>query len=1318
MLLLMSCMSVTSASAQSEECDDALACNNHINLSLDDNCEALIDPYLVLQGTTSPCISQFDVDLFLDEAMTQPLNVNAANDVVNGEYLGQTIIFSVSYNGNSCWGTLLIEDKINPTIDCSGLDALYSCADLEALLDGSIVTPDPTYDDNCSASLLPYVDAVEEIECEGYVITRTYTVEDGYGNTATCSAELTLENPDLGDVELPGTVILECADGTDTTPAGLALAGFGGDAYPHLNTASGLHLLNPTVCNLGATYEDLPTLDLCGDSYKIIRKWTIIDWCDTDNQLIHNQIIKILDTTAPLLECADDFELPTASPYVCTANVPVPYPGVIEACGDYTLTVETPEGTFNWVDGLSFNAAPGTYDLIYTAEDACGNISESCTTTVTIYDGWGPVAICDQNTVVSLDQLGWAEICAATFDDGSYDACEEVVIKVKRMDASATVGFEDCIQFSCSDLEDGCNGNVLVRMRVYDITGNYSELDSDARYNECMVNVNVQDKLAPIITCPANTTVNCMADYSTITTVSGAQEAGTAPVFLDGALIGYYPVIDNCNNSTIDLSVSENIDNCGEGIVVQTWTVTDACGWSNTCTTTIIVERDDSQYYTGDDDHYDDDDISWPANDLTLDCAAVSANGGLTGTENTGEPILYGTDDDCATLYVGHNDEILYDDPDACYKILRTWKVIDWCQYDPNNGSYDGIWTHLQVIKVNDDEAPEFISDCASIVYAGDDDGDCQEEVILTAEATDNCSDVSYTWTIDADANGTVDFYGTGNDASGVFPIGAHSITFTATDECGNESECSYPFEVYDDKKPTPVCIVSLSTVIMPSSGEITIWANDFDASSFDDCSNPIEFRINAVSIANGDPVYLSSPPAHDYVSFDCNFLGEQLIQLWVVDAAGNYDYCVTSIFIQDSNNTCGVAELADIAGHVFTEEDQEVDDVTIDVVGGSGVSFLTGNDGYYNFSGLPMSNYVVTPEKDMDYLNGVTTYDLVLISQHILNINNLDTPYKMIAADANGSGTVTTFDLITLRRLILNIDVELSNSNSWRFVDESFVFPNANNPWATEFPEVISINNSNMEADFVAVKIGDVNGSASPNKGVQAQTRSAGQMFFNVNDQKVAKNETFTVDFKANDFNEVLGYQFTLAFDNDLLEFVEVVSTSQIEMEEENFGFAYLEDGLISASWNKANAITVGQDEILFSLTFTAKDAINVSDVISLNSRLTKAEAYRSTEQFDVAINFNTENAIAQGGFELYQNNPNPFKGQTTISFNLPEASTATLTVTDISGRVVMSIEGDFAKGYNELLIENQNKLHGGVFYYQLQSGDFHATKKMIIVK
>jgi hypothetical protein len=85
-----------------------------------------------------------------------------------------------------------------------------------------------------------------------------------------------------------------------------------------------------------------------------------------------------------------------------------------------------------------------------------------------------------------------------------------------------------------------------------------------------------------------------------------------------------------------------------------------------------------------------------------------------------------------------------------------------------------------------------------------------------------------------------------------------------------------------------------------------------------------------------------------------------------------------------------------------------------------------------------------------------------------------------LIAADVNRSGSITTSDLIELRKLILGVISVYSNAKSWMFVPKSFQFPDPANPWT--FPETLEYNPLNTtvtDADFVGIKMGDVNNSA-----------------------------------------------------------------------------------------------------------------------------------------------------------------------------------------------------------------------------------------------
>jgi hypothetical protein len=173
--------------------------------------------------------------------------------------------------------------------------------------------------------------------------------------------------------------------------------------------------------------------------------------------------------------------------------------------------------------------------------------------------------------------------------------------------------------------------------------------------------------------------------------------------------------------------------------------------------------------------------------------------------------------------------------------------------------------------------------------------------------------------------------------------------------------------------------------------------------------------------------------------------------------------------------------------------------------------------------------------------------------------------------------------------------------------------------------------------------------------------------------------------------------------------------------------------------SWNGEGTGESQFAQTVFSLVVRATQDIELSEVLSINSRYTVAEAYgthsvladlspvrwpglaEGEEVMDLGINF-SKGEVAEAGaearFELYQNIPNPFQAATLIGFNLPEDAAATVTINDASGHVLTIIKGDYAAGYNTLKVTKQD-LQGatGVLSYTVTTDQHTATKQMIVV-
>jgi hypothetical protein len=547
-------------------------------------------------------------------------------------------------------------------------------------------------------------------------------------------------------------------------------------------------------------------------------------------------------------------------------------------------------------------------------------------------------------------------------------------------------------------------------------------------------------------------------------------------------------------------------------------------------------------------------------------------------------------------------------------------------------------------------------------------------------------------------------------ELSGV-PVGEYDLRVTVRDDCGNVTVSRLDVDVEDNKAPAPVCVQTLTTSLMPDGQGgcmVVIKATDVFQDinrnwNLEECTEKVVATIakltNGVEGARSETLTLTGTDK-----------GGVTARVYLTDGAGNADFCTVTINVEDNNSICGAATSAAVAGAIQTESKATVEGVQVNLSGQSQKSFATGVNGLFIFNNLTAgADYTVTPSLNKGFLNGVSTFDLVLISKHILGVQPLNTPYKLIAADVNNSKSVTTLDLIQLRKLILNIDATFANNSSWRFVDASYTFPNASNPWAASFPEVKNVNDlvGSLSANFVAVKVGDVNGNAIANSTQGSVRNLTSNLGINVADMNLVAGNEYKVDFTAADLNGIEGFQFTLNLDKKGLELVDLVPGIAAE---ENFGI-FAEEGVVTASWNGE-----AKGGVLFSLVVRAKSNTTLSEVLNLNSRYTAAEAYKGGEVVNVGLNFNA--AKASANYELYQNTPNPFAGESIIGFNLPAAGAATLTIQDVTGRTLKVINGQYAKGYNQVSLKSTELSATGVLTYTLKAADFTATRKMIIVE
>lgn len=89
-----------------------------------------------------------------------------------------------------------------------------------------------------------------------------------------------------------------------------------------------------------------------------------------------------------------------------------------------------------------------------------------------------------------------------------------------------------------------------------------------------------------------------------------------------------------------------------------------------------------------------------------------------------------------------------------------------------------------------------------------------------------------------------------------------------------------------------------------------------------------------------------------------------------------------------------------------------------------------------------------------------------------------------------------------------------------------------------------------------------------------------------------------------------------------------------------------------------------------------------------------------------------------SQMSFEIFHNFPNPFNASTIIRYHLPTVSNVTIKVYDLLGKEVKTlVDEEKSAGVFEIIFNGEG-LSSGFYFYSIQAGDFHKTRKMILLR
>ena len=760
--------------------------------------------------------------------------------------------------------------------------------------------------------------------------------------------------------------------------------------------------------------------------------------------------------------------------------------------------------------------------------------------------------------------------------------------------------------------------------------------------------------------CPPNVTVPCDEDLSDL------DDFGIAHVY------GYgdpYPAPD----PHVDFQLNE----CGVGHIIRTWMVKDYYNVWHSCTQVITVQGG----------AFGLDNITWPADFTTDECGASLDPNQLP--EGFDKPVF--DDVECGKPLSSFDDWV-FDLGGGCKKILRTWTVIDCCVFDPNAYYPKGIWTYTQVIMIKSEEGPEINCPDDITVSTTNDECDGADVQLDKATATSVCGDPAQVMN---DSPFAVNGDG---DASGFYPLGTTIVTFTASDGCSEKSSCTTKVTVKDLKNPTPVCYHGLSSSLsqMSDGYYLDLKAHWFNLKSFDNCTaeEDLKFEVSPQRV-------------------DCDDLGTVEVILTVTDESGNSDFCITYINITDNFGLCPPEDSLVVGGAVYDIRYDYIDHVIVllkdendDILSSAPVS----NGLYQLINKGDAEKLFVEAVSSGDPLNGVTTFDLLLMSKYILGQWEPDNPVDLLAADVNLDGEINSKDLLIVRDLILGNRSNFPSGSPWRFYDSNHEFENRIQPYLDEIPskiELIDPEEIIENIDFSGIKLGDLNSSARSNTQSEEQASKRSAAEFKVYEE--TENGLHILRLELSNSNlGVYGFQFgmMLGSENELLQ----VNSDVFSQDEIRWNV--MPDGELRLSVYSVHQLAVSGDQAILELVLT-------NTVHSYESREFKNEfypdlSYVKTLELLQAGNITQFEDKIEDLISVY---PNPFTNELSIEINenLGISKKVDLRLTDLSGRIIQNgtISGGVYEG--ETLSIDTESIVPGIYLLHIETEGSSIVKRLI---
>lgn len=238
---------------------------------------------------------------------------------------------------------------------------------------------------------------------------------------------------------------------------------------------------------------------------------------------------------------------------------------------------------------------------------------------------------------------------------------------------------------------------------------------------------------------------------------------------------------------------------------------------------------------------------------------------------------------------------------------------------------------------------------------------------------------------------------------------------------------------------------------------------------------------------------------------------------------------------------------------------------------------------------------------------------------------------------------------------------------------------------------------------------------------GLQAQ-----QVTLKTADMVVAPGANVHLDVQVEDFEVIIGTQFSINWDPAVLEYISVDNFGLPNVSlDGNFGAMDVSEGKLRFIWyqQELTGVTLDDMSTIFSVWFKAVGDPSTSSQVMITSDPIDIEIVDPQGVVPYVVNngtvtiegANASNETITQDFILFQNSPNPFTDITYISFNLQQPANGQLVIHNGAGKVIFQQNGVFNTGLNRIPVSRDLFQTAGSYFYTLKTKRAVATRQLI---